>query len=231
MKNLLTLFCAMFVFAAGAQTTNWYVDGNLYQTTSCTSGDNVTPPTAPAKHGYTFVGWYDSDVVVGTWAQSGTPSPTNPIEPTFYQNGNLILRAIGTGDDLIADTYNTATGKIMRHVGVMVLDGTETMLKGTYGTMGTRIAIEIPGSVVASSLPAVISHYQDVIFSTGNNINNSAFLAGYSGTYGGIFIRDDSRAEVADMRQFLSDQYAAGTPVTIYYPLATPTEETYTPAQ
>ena len=58
MKKLLVLLSVLFVSAvAVAHTIEWYVDGSLYQTTTCNSGDNVTPPTAPAKYGYDFVEW------------------------------------------------------------------------------------------------------------------------------------------------------------------------------
>ena len=69
--------------------------------------------TNPTKYGYHFVGWQQNDVV-GSWSQSGTPTPTNPIEPTFRQFGNTVLRALGSGDNFIADTYDPTTGKITR---------------------------------------------------------------------------------------------------------------------
>lgn len=50
------LFCG-FAYAA-TETINWYVDNNVYDTTTCESGDDVilpTPPTPP--YGYTFHGW------------------------------------------------------------------------------------------------------------------------------------------------------------------------------
>ena len=59
MKRFLILLSLLFCTIAYAQTEtiNWYVDGNVYQTTMCESGDNITPPTAPNKRGYTFQGW------------------------------------------------------------------------------------------------------------------------------------------------------------------------------
>ena len=42
---------------ADTETINWYVDGSVYNTTSCQSGGNVTLPAQPSKTGYTFVGW------------------------------------------------------------------------------------------------------------------------------------------------------------------------------
>ena len=40
-----------------AQTIDWYVDNQIYQTTTCENGSNVTPPTPPEKYGYHFTEW------------------------------------------------------------------------------------------------------------------------------------------------------------------------------
>jgi len=57
MKNFIIFCTLIFCTAAVAQTINWYVDGSVYQTITCNSGDSITPPTPPAKYGYTFQGW------------------------------------------------------------------------------------------------------------------------------------------------------------------------------
>lgn len=58
MKKLLVGLCAIFICTfAIAHSIEWYVDGALYQTTTCDSGDSVTPPIAPEKYGYSFAGW------------------------------------------------------------------------------------------------------------------------------------------------------------------------------
>ena len=58
MKRLLLFLSLCFVCSAAiAHTINWYVDGSIYHTTTCESGDDITPPTAPEKYGYTFKGW------------------------------------------------------------------------------------------------------------------------------------------------------------------------------
>lgn len=58
MKKLLVGLCAVFICTiAIAHSIEWYVDNTLYQTTTCNSGDNITPPTAPEKYGYTFDRW------------------------------------------------------------------------------------------------------------------------------------------------------------------------------
>ena len=58
MKKLLSfLVCSFIGIAAFAHTIDWYVDGSIYQTTTCNSGEDITPPAAPAKYGYTFTEW------------------------------------------------------------------------------------------------------------------------------------------------------------------------------
>lgn len=58
MKRILLFLSALFIATTAiAHTINWYVDGSVYHTTTCESGENVTPPTAPEKYGYTFRGW------------------------------------------------------------------------------------------------------------------------------------------------------------------------------
>ena len=208
-----------------AQTTNWYVDGTLYQTTSCTSGNDVTPPTAPTKRGYTFSGWLDADLIVGSWSRSGTPSPTNPVYPVFYQNGNLILRAVGTGSNLIADTYNTATGKITRRIRVKVFDGTETVpahpaTNGFYYVASD--ALPQSNGIGWCSHESVIKNPSTVGIRFGASNNKYIYFTQWQTAFG--------ISTQKQFQDFLAEQYAAGTPVTIYYPLETPVEEYYTPA-
>ena len=58
MKRILLFLSALFIATTAiAHTINWYVDGSVYHTTTCESGENVTPPTAPEKYGYTFRRW------------------------------------------------------------------------------------------------------------------------------------------------------------------------------
>ena len=58
MKKFFVILGLVFVcITAFAHSVEWYVDGSLYQTTTCDAGDSITPPTAPAKYGYHFVKW------------------------------------------------------------------------------------------------------------------------------------------------------------------------------
>ncbi len=58
MKPFLLFLSALFIATTAiAHTINWYVDGSVYHTTTCESGENIILPTQPEKYGYTFQGW------------------------------------------------------------------------------------------------------------------------------------------------------------------------------
>ena len=147
----------------------------------------------------------------GTVVQNGTPTPTNPIEPTFYQQGDMILRKVGD----VADSYDATTGKITRRVGYHVFNGAEAITLQqshmfTYSADGKRHGV--------AGLP-ISTHFVKAsstgTYSVGNNqVGGSANTDNIS-----VWIRMDSIDTIQDFKQFLLDQYAAGTPVTVYYPL------------
>ena len=72
MKRILLFLSALFIATTAiAHTINWDIDGNIFHTTTCESGENVTPPTAPEKYGYTFQGW-DSYIPIEYLESTGT---------------------------------------------------------------------------------------------------------------------------------------------------------------
>ncbi len=140
----------------------------------------------------------------GTVTQDGTPTPENPIYPVFYQQDNLILRRVGD----YADSYDATTHKITRRVGVKVLDGTEEWLN--WATSGYY-----------SNFPRQGNYQYNA-----DAITSALRYARIDGV--GSFTVNVSRVNyptIADFEAYLAGQYAAGTPVTVYYPLATPVEE------
>jgi hypothetical protein len=176
----------------------------------------------------------------GTVTQSGTPTPTNPIEPTFYQQGYLVLRKI---NDTYADSYDATTGKITRRVGVKVLNGTEdwfmsgnNYLSAMYNILINDMYAEA-SSVSSNRASPYSTHFgrstswlsYDVnarlnkvqAYTTTDNSKHILGL-GYPGA---------SEANIPTFKQWLAQQYAAGTPVVVYYPLVTPVEENWAPEQ
>ena len=60
MKKYSLIIGALLVCGAAladTQTTKWYIDGRLYETTSCETGGDITLPTLPERFGHTFQGW------------------------------------------------------------------------------------------------------------------------------------------------------------------------------
>lgn len=243
MKKLLVCLCAVFICTIAVATTinlNWVVDDANYANTTCeTGGDLILPATPPAKYGYTFKGWKSGDsVVYGNVTQNGTPTPDNPIYPTFYQNGDLVLRAVGEGN-LIADEYDAITGKITRRVGVRVLDGTENWDFGSLTISGYRCPRN--AGFFTNALPENIkffcSHFRTFFSSnyahpnvfTHFTLNDSDVTSHamfcISETMLGISSSASTGEAVQAVKRWLAAQYNAGTPVTVYYPLAEPFEE------
>lgn len=224
MKKLLVVLLLMFANVSFAETinVNWKVDNTTYTTSTCEAGGNlIIPQTPPTKYGYTFVGW-NYGIIKGTWSRSGTPTPSNPIEPVFYQLGNTVLRALGSGENFIADEYNPSAEKITRYVGVKVLDGTETC---SINSNMFKVTLSLPVEMNSGwQKRRLCSHGITAAASAANDaieIENRVIW------FGGKLVADMGWTTSADGKAWLADQYANGTPVTIYYPLAEPVEESW----
>ncbi len=153
----------------------------------------------------------------GTIAQNGTPTPEHPIYPKFFQQGDMILRRVGD----YADSYDATTHKITRRVGVKVIDGnTEDWRNNSYNVGDSLFDFSL-----SNSASLACSHYNKA--SSGwYAIGNGEFKARQVANQ--VYFRDDRFTTKADFKSWLAAQYAAGTPVTVYYPLETPVQEDWT---
>ena len=242
MRKFGIMFVLLLTVSANATTVNlnWVVDDTAYTTTTCeTGGDLILPATPPAKYGYAFKGWKSGDsVVYGNVTQNGTPTPDNPIYPTFYQNGDLILRAVGQNGALIADAYDAITGKITRRVGVRVLDGTENWDFGTITISGYRCPrnTDFFTGALPENIKFFCSHFRTVFsnnyalpnafthYINDSGVTSQAMFC-ISETMLGISSSASTGEAVQAVKRWLAAQYNSGTPVTVYYPLAEPFEE------
>ena len=85
MKRLIFLLSVLLLSdVAFAKTINWYVGGSIYTTTTCSSGDSVTPPTPPTQYGYTFIRWRTSYTPIEYLESSGTQY----IDTGYQPNNN-----------------------------------------------------------------------------------------------------------------------------------------------
>ena len=149
------------------------------------------------------------------------------IRPTKYEE---YYQASFAPEDLLKlsdyqDVQSVLDGIVTRNVVVKVLDGTEYWVR--YGT--GRFSTPLIGSKKQDNQQAPIgSHfigksYPNVPDEDGRMAVFNGSIAQTSGTLG---INYQATPEVEQFKQWLADQYAAGTPVIVVYPLANTVEET-----
>ena len=197
-KKLCATFVALFAFAIAPA----YADE---PTNTCPEGQIL--------HQY--------ESATGTVSQAGTPSPTNPIEPVFYTQGDMVLRRIGD----YADSYDATTGKITRRIGVKVLNGSEAWSQ--FPNSGrfylSNSFLDIDGSVRTD---ASCSHFPATADAV-TGVLGFMFFKNFDSEPMQLRMTYPSVTSVSAFKTWLAEQYAAGTPVTVYYPLATPVEENW----
>ncbi|MBR6837984.1 MAG: hypothetical protein IKM94_00220 [Alphaproteobacteria bacterium] len=172
-------------------------------------------PTGQVEQTYTSA--------TGTVTQNGTPTPTNPIEPVFYQQGDMILRKVGD----IADSYDATTGKITRRVGVKVLDGTEIIDYYDAQTRPGIFNVEVQNKLHDVAGLPISSHFNKVNRTGITNIPVGSIGASVTQGNNVVWINVSNLIPngTDGFNTWIADQYNAGTPVTVYYPLATETTE------
>lgn len=201
------------------------------------------PPISTARDFKSYLtAQYAAGTPVTIWYVLKTPETTISNEPlckistyadelTTIQVHGLSAPLYGIGD--YKDTLNLSTGVVTRKVKKLVLTGEENV-ENKSGNAKWYIPIadmKTPASTAA--IEWCCSHYQAVA----NNVSWTSYdyMISWSsvdtGSSIGLRIRDvdfSTGKTVADFKSYLSAQYAAGTPVTVWYALAEPETETVT---
>ncbi len=125
MRRFVLTLTGIFIFTGvGAQTetTTWYIDTEIYNTTTCESGGDINVPATPTKYGYTFQGWqpavYDmSTLDTSIGGTSYTYDNTKKIWRTIFPYGAVYGESLcsptpqpGTSWYTIDDPVDTETG-------------------------------------------------------------------------------------------------------------------------
>lgn len=101
---------------------------------------------------------------------------------------------------------------------VLVLTGTENFeLEATDKFAAGRYVAWSTASACDASVASFCSHYG---YSSNSSVDKTARVT----KSGGVYVVDTDYATVADFKAYLAEQYAAGTPVTVWYKKATHTE-------
>lgn len=189
----------------------------------------------------------------GDCSQSGTPTPTSPVD--IYCNNGVIkvnlsgqIYADGTKETISLNGANAATcanllkigtyqdtqeiisGNIARNVGIKVLNGTEDWRKASAGNLFFIQLYDVP--VFSGVGQSLMTHYsyndsENVQMPDGTfKIENTATFYGKAS----LHIRDfNCNNNVTDFKYWLAQQYALSTPVIVVYPLVTPASDSASP--
>lgn len=178
-------------------------------------------------------------VIEGTVTQSGTPTPDNPIEPVFkgdlqpngkyqvYKTYKIPISSAGQTKTIYLGQTPTT-----RRIKKLVLTGEETNWE-LYGKSLLGHFLSSPPYAKPLLTDGTKTTFLSTILP---GVDNKGYGAIYSGGFEGVYtfiassggrtplcITDyDKFSSVSDIQNFLAAQYAAGTPVTVWYVLATP---------
>ena len=196
------------------------------------AGDAATPTPSDPMDIYDNNGiltpYLDAE---GSSTQSGTPTPTAPIDMINYKQGLVELRRVGAYKDTL--THGSANATITRNVGVKVFDGTEdfALVSGNTDIFRTPNNAVYPSDFASNpdSNVGLCNNYKIVSTSTSLASNIQDGEMGWN-TNGALTVRDSRFTTAAQFKAWLAQMYIEGTPVVVYYPLATPTTESILPA-
>lgn len=189
-----------------AEVNQWFIDNPtqvVYELATPITID-LTPIEISVLTGQTNNIWADcGDVTVELENNVQTATV-----PHLYAVGNY------------KDEVDVISGAVTRRVGVKVLDGTENWgaKNATTGQTITRVA----DMLNQSSAPLIVTHGE---WSTSATKDSNKWRV-VVGPYLACF---PSQETTADFKAWLADQYAAGTPVIVLYPLAEEVTESVTP--
>jgi hypothetical protein len=153
-------------------------------------------------------------------------STATAYEPYFNGGTATCENLLSVGN--YEDEQEVISGAVTRNVGVKVLDGSEDW---SYDSGLSRFSAGlVPNSIAQTSIrsiPAYCTHFK--MLSNGELIADvtlgQGYISGATATSTQMYFHSDITT-VSGFAQWLADQYSAGTPVIIVYPLGTPTTET-----
>lgn len=152
-----------------------------------------------------------------------TDGTTETITDTFNNVANVenLLSVSST----FTDTQEVLTGVISRSIGVKVFNGTEDW---TYQSTNSRFVCDVGLKIVGNRIcPLLCTHYQAI--TDGRALADVPDYSVYGATSNNsVYLHDSRYNNASNLKAYLTEQYNAGTPVILVFPLATPTTESVT---
>lgn len=170
----------------------------------------------------------------GKCVQNGTPTPDNPVDivcnngvlkgdnqGNVYADGTVETIEVDTTDstatvemllnvDNYQDVQSILDGIVTRNVGVKVFNGTENWEIQSHND--GRVICKIDNIINDNTKPLKVTHGIWSVYATYRSDKWRILTGRYICCY-------TSQTSLADWKEYLAAQYAAGTPVIVVYPL------------
>ena len=213
-----TVSCPDYALASGMRWLFYDANKNFIASTT-----GVTTITTPSNAKY--INFYiANDLTVATAPDLQVEQGSATTYEPYFNGGNAVAETLLKISSDYQDQQEIIDGTVTRKVGIKVFDGTESW----YYTATNKFSIYLAnGRAEDNQDSAYCSHFayiKSATFPTTDmyfSLNKSSAQCRFSLYYTAYTSADD-------FKQFLAEQYAAGTPVIIVYPLATPTTESVT---
>ena len=212
---------------SGVFINTWKTDGtwNTRQAIAISGAYTYTIPVGIGEVNFTLYKTGGITIASNSWLQVEKGETATAYEP-YYDGGTATAEMLLKVGDY-QDEQEILSGAVTRKVGVLVLDGTEAW-SATGDTYGVALKQVDYGYV--DKVPVICSHFA---YSSNSSTTQTDVICNRSGNFGLRILANSTimpnastpANRITDFRTWLADQYAAGTPVTVYYPLETPTTE------
>lgn len=200
-----------YIFATSAGLvfyTSKSVSSAIEGVTTGTQGSKTYTFTTPNNCNYVRFSWSNQNGNETTFVTGGT---AKPYEPYGFK---IPISTLQTINNYLGSIQST------RQINKIVFDGTETGWdKGTYAFYYTINDMYIRSQVICT-------HYEYYDGTSSSAPTNSISTASGVGTSIWIKTADHDTTTLDQWKAYLQAQYAAGTPVTVYYVLNTATTGT-----
>lgn len=200
-------------------------NGSTWENTTArkyeTKSEIIVPPTTIYTDGSNITTY----TIKGNTVQDGTPTPSNPVD----------VQGVGTLDSgqykiPILTNQGSAVNYLgsvtsARKIKKIVFTGGDDENWSEQTTNTFRISDKVNDALCPADGSLGISNmYTQVQYNNINYMTDGQFTYGKpTGTYTRIAFKNTSCADVTAWKAYLQAQYAAGTPVTVWYVLETPT--------
>lgn len=159
---------------------------------------------------------YGYKIPFTTAAEDGTESITTPIylDKPLYKNGGY------------ADTLCYSEQKVERYIKEIVLTGDEDWQLQSINDNGIANFFMVSTKTHTTATNLMCTHFIQQKTMIANTTTEGIFNANGNAIY--IRIKQERASTVTDFKAWLAEQYNNGTPVKVYYILATPETESVT---